>query len=358
MRLIGRLSAAMAVCVAMLSVSGCMKWEHGDGVHAFDVPEGVLIGCEGNFQYGNATLSFYDPATESVENEVFLRANGMKLGDVAQSITLDPDGSRAWVVVNNSHVAFAIDTHTFVEKGRIVGLPSPRYMHIVSPTKAYITQLWSNTIIIVNPSDYTTVGSIPVPDMTPSTGSTEQMLGLGGSVFVACWSYQDRLLRIDPSTDRITATLTVAPQPRSMAADYRGRIWLLCDGAYPGESGCARLQCVDPEAMEVIADYPFPPASVPSSLCTDPDGRLLYWIDGDVWEMSVDETSLPVTPLIPSRGTLYFSLGVSPSSGEIYLADAIDYQQPGIVYRYSPGGELVDEFYVGANPSSFGWTGR
>lgn len=35
---------------------------------------------EGNFQYGNATLSYYDPETKKVENEIFYRANAMKLG--------------------------------------------------------------------------------------------------------------------------------------------------------------------------------------------------------------------------------------------------------------------------------------
>lgn len=352
------LTRAAILSVSMLLMSGCMEWEHSEESYAFDAGDGVLIGCEGNFQYGNATLSFYDPATRQVENEVFLRANGMKLGDVAQSITLDPYGGRAWIIVNNSHVAFAIDTRTFRERGRIQGLPSPRYMHIISPTKAYITQLWSNSIIIVNPSDYTVTGSIQIPDMTPSTGSTEQIVALDGQIYIACWSYQDRLLRIDPDDDSITATLTVAPQPRSMVADYQGRLWLLCDGAYPGQKGIAHLQCIDPDAMEIVADYTFSSSATPSSLCADPKGRLLYWIDGDVWEMSVDETSLPVLPLIASRGTLYFSLYVSPASGDIYLADAIDYQQPGIVYRYTPDGQLTDQFYVGVNPSSFGWTGH
>ena len=49
---------------------------------------GVFITCEGNFGWDNASLSFYDPAARSVENEIFIRANGMKLGDVAQSMTL------------------------------------------------------------------------------------------------------------------------------------------------------------------------------------------------------------------------------------------------------------------------------
>ena len=44
---------------------------------------GLFITNEGNFQYSNATLSYYDPATCEVENEVFYRANGFKLGQTA-----------------------------------------------------------------------------------------------------------------------------------------------------------------------------------------------------------------------------------------------------------------------------------
>ncbi|MBR7097583.1 MAG: YncE family protein, partial [Alistipes sp.] len=39
----------------------------------------------------------------------------------------------------------------------------------------------------------------------------------------------------------------------------------------------------------------------------------------------------------------------------VYIADAIDYQQQGKVYRYSATGELLDEFYVGIIPGAFCW---
>lgn len=331
-----------------------MKWEEtAEATFDFRGP-GVIIACEGNFQYGNATLSYYDPVAATVDNEVFLRANGMKLGDVAQSVTID--GDRAWVVVNNSHVVFAVDIHTLRETGRITGLPSPRYLHVVDRHKAYITQLWSNTIIIVDPATYRVSGSIAVPGMEPSTGSTEQILSLGDYVYVACWSYQDRLLKIDPATDRITASMKVGIQPRCMAADHRGRLWLLCDGGYDGSpagSSSPRLQCVDPEAMTIVDEFELPRGASPASLCTDPSGETLYWIDGGVWQMPVDNPSLPVLPLIPSRNTLYYSMGVDPSTGDIYIADAIDYQQPGKIYRYDSEGREVDDFYVGVNPSDF-----
>lgn len=156
--------------LSSLTLGGCMEWDYGE-TEDFDVTgSGLFITNEGNFQYGNATLSYYDPATNTVQNEVFFRANGMKLGDVAQSMSIYDN--KGWIVVNNSHVIFAIDLNTFKEIGRIENLTSPRYIHFLSDEKAYVTQLWDNRIFIVNPKTYEITGYITVPDMTMESGST------------------------------------------------------------------------------------------------------------------------------------------------------------------------------------------
>ncbi len=95
----------------------------------YDDSLGLFITCEGNFMYGNASLSYYNIEERKVENRVFRRANGADLGDVAQSMTIH-DG-RGYVVVNNSGIVFIIDPDTFVITGTIEGLTSPRYIHFV-----------------------------------------------------------------------------------------------------------------------------------------------------------------------------------------------------------------------------------
>ena len=150
------------LCIASL-LGGCMEWEYGYTEDFQFKGRGLYIINEGNFQYGNASLSYYDPDTKSVENEVFYRANAMKLGDVAQSMTVR-DGI-GWIVVNNSHVIFAIDLSTAKEVGRITDLTSPRYIHFLSDEKAYVTQLWDNRIFIVNPKRFEVMGYIECPRM-------------------------------------------------------------------------------------------------------------------------------------------------------------------------------------------------
>lgn len=344
------------VVLALASSVGCMKWEYDDGESFATSGAGLFVINEGNFQYGNASLSYYNPATKTVENEVFYRANAMKLGDVAQSMTLY--GDTGWIVVNNSHVIFAIDPTTFKEKGRIENLTSPRYIHFLSDEKAYVTQLWDNRIFIVNPKRYEITGYIECPAMAMESGSTEQMVQWGKYVFVNCWSYQNRILKIDTTTDKVVAELEVGIQPTSLVLDCYGKLWTITDGGYedsPYGYEAPSLYRIDAETFTIEKQFRFAKGDAPSEVQLNGRGDKLYWINNDVWAMDVTADRIPVKPFIPYSDTLYYGLTIDPRSGEVYVADAIDYVQAGKIYRYSEQGERLDEFYAGITPGAFCW---
>ena len=348
--------SALLLCLVLL-FPACMKWDYSDELTDFDVKaNGLFILCEGNFQYGNATLSFYDPENNFVQNEVFFRANGMKLGDVAQSMTIY--GNKGWIVVNNSHVIFAIDLDTFRELGRIENLTSPRYIHFISENKAYVSQIWDNRIIIINPSTYSVTGFIEVPGMKLESASTEQMVQNGKYVFCTCWSYQNRVIKIDTETDQVVDELTIGIQPNSIVIDNRDRLWVLTDGGYensPYGSEAPALYCIDPDSFSVLNIFTFDKRDSPSELQLNGSGDTLYWINDDIWRMNIDATRLPLSPFIPFNDTKYYGLTVNPVNEEVYVADAIDFSQQGMIYRYSPYGEIIDQFYVGVTPGAFCW---
>ena len=347
---------AILITLAAITLTGCMEWDYGREESFSNSASGLFITNEGNFQYGNASLSFYDPATREVENELFYRSNAMKLGDVAQSMTLY--GDTGWIVVNNSHVIFAIDPATFKEKGRIENLTSPRYIHFLSDEKAYVTQLWDNRIFIVNPKRYEITGYIECPAMTMESGSTEQMVQWGKYVFVNCWSYQNRILKIDTTTDKVVAELEVGIQPTSLVLDCYGKLWTITDGGYedsPYGYEAPSLYCIDAETFTIEKQFRFAKGDAPSEVQLNGRGDKLYWINNDVWAMDVTADRIPVKPFIPYSDTLYYGLTIDPRSGEVYVADAIDYVQAGKIYRYSEQGERLDEFYVGITPGAFCW---
>ena len=343
--------------LSLLAV-GCMEWDYALE-EEFDIEtsgRGLFICNEGNFQYGNATLSYYNPETRTIENEIFYRANAMKLGDVAQSMTTY--NNRGWVVVNNSHVIFSIDLDTFREVGRITGFTSPRYIHFISDEKAYVTQIWDNRIAVINPKRYEITDYIEVPNMTMEQGSTEQMVQLGDYLYVNCWSYQNRILKIDTTTDTIVAELEVGIQPTSLALDRNGKLWTVTDGGFDGSPygyEAPSLYRIDPETMTIERKFEFKRGDAPSEIQINGAKDTIYWINDDIWAMSVEADKVPVRPFLDSRGTIYYGLTVDPTNGDVYIADAIDYSQQGKIYRYSADAELVDEFYVGIIPGAFCW---
>lgn len=337
------------VCVVLLSA--CMDYDPRGRESIADEPRAVFVVAEGNFMYGNASLDLYFPDSKRSELDAFGRANGRDVGDVAQSLTIYR--GKAYLVVNNSGVVYELDPHSYRLLGGFKGLTSPRYMHFVSPTKAYITDLYASGITIVDPSTRRRIGFIS----TDGHRSTEQMVQVGQYVFVSCWSYDDTLLVLDTTTDKIVGEIQVGIQPSGLLLDGEGKLWVLCSGGYAGSpygSEAPSLWRIDPHSRGVERRYDLARGDKLIRMALSPDGKVLYWIGSHLWQMPIDATELPKAPLhhLEGAGNLY-ALGVDPATGELYIGDALDYTQPAEITRLSSRGEVLDRFRVGINPSSF-----
>lgn len=320
--------------------------------------QGLFILNQGNFQFGNSTLTYYTPDNEVAEQEVFYRANDAKLGDLAQSMTID-DNNTGWVVVNNSNVIFAIDADTFKEKGRITsGIISPRFIHFVSPSKAYVTQLYDNRIAIVDPTKYEVTGYITIPGMDVSTGSTEMMVQVGKYVYVNCWSYNNTIVRIDSASDTVDGSLTTGIQPKAMTLDVNNNIWCVTDGGYEGSYygyENPTLIKINTSTFTIDRTFELEKGANIATIVTNGAKDRIYWVCNDVYTMSINDTKLPEKPIISAEGNWLNGLTVDPQRGDIYIANALDYVQPGIVLRYCSEGNLLSTIRAGVIPGAFCW---
>ena len=350
----GRIAAGIATAFCCAAMAGCMKYGPlPQESFSYPMPddgtaEGVFIICEGNFMYGNASMSFYLPSTGELQNEIFARANGMKLGDVAQSMTMY-DGT-GYVVVNKSGVIFGMDPETFVVKRVIRGMGSPRYI-LFHGDKAYVTSLYEPEITVLDAHTMQPVGKIPTPGHT----STEQMAVFGDLMYVTCWSYDNTVLKIDTRTDEIVGSIEVRNQPRQLTIDSRGKLWVLTDGgsAEGGTTDAPALYRIDASNGTVEKEFVFRRGDSPKGLCSDGAGETIYFLNGDLWRMDCDAENLPDEPFLESSGTIYYAIGVDPHNGDVYVGDAVDYQQQGVVYRLNDSGRCLDTLRVGITPTAF-----
>lgn len=335
----------LTAAASVAALVACMDYGQSEEQAFTYSQRGLFIACEGNFTAGNASLSFYVPSERRLENNVFMRANGMKLGDVAQSVAVR--GDRAYVVVNNSGVVYVIDTRTFEVCGLIEGVVSPRYIHFTNDSTAYVTDLYDPQVTVVDTRNNRIRRRIP----TNGHRSTEQMAQWGDEVFINCWSYDDKILVVDAAQDKLIDSIQVGPQPSSIALDRHGKLWVVTDGRTEGIP--AELCRIDAASRQIEQRFTFASGDHPSVLTLNGMRDTLYFLNRDVWRMPVTAESLPTTPFLRYTNTIYYGLTVDPVTSEVYVADAIDYVQPGVVYRFTPRATPIDTLRVGITPGAF-----
>jgi hypothetical protein len=301
--------------------------------------DGVFVTNEGNFQFGNAKVSFFRFSNSTATEDVFQPANNHPLGDVCQGMSFI--NNSAYVVVNNSGKIEVVRPSDFVSLTTITGFTSPRYILQVSPTKAYVSDLYGNGLTIVNLSSNTIAGHITVP------GWTERMLLVNGEVFVSNMN-RDKLYVVNATSDQLTDSIPVIKGGNSLVTDGNGKLWLLCGGDYlttsPGE-----LFRINTATHAIEWNAPFAANHYPSSLVINPAGNTLYFIDTDIRKMNITDVSLPAAAFITAAGRNYYTISVHPT-GDLWISDAVDYVQRGRVYKFNATGAELSNFTAGVIP--------
>ncbi len=107
--------------------------------------EWMYILNEGNYTWGNASVTGVNLVNGEAYQELFKVVNEIPLGDVAQSMFVRND--TGWLVVNNSGKIEVVDLPSFQRLYTIENMQSPRYIDCIGDT-CYITDLYANHIYV------------------------------------------------------------------------------------------------------------------------------------------------------------------------------------------------------------------
>jgi YVTN family beta-propeller protein len=308
--------------------------------------DGFFILNEGNFGTGNSSLDFFQRDSGLIR-DVYARFNaGISPGDVLQSMNLIDD--QFFLVVNNSGKIQVINPVTGIAGGSITGLVSPRYILSVGNNKAYVSDLFSGNISILNTQTLSVSGQI-------SVGSwTERMVLNDNHVYVSLMG-RDKIWKIDPTTDEVIDSLDTGREPEGLLADDEGNLFVLSTGgfmeAFP-EIRSIKTSDGSLTRQWIIGDF----GQYASDLAISPNGAWLYWLmDDGIYRMASDAAIPPDSPWISSPvGSFWYCLDVDRNdTGEVLVGDAVDFTSQGKVMRYSPQGILLDSMATGVNPGAF-----
>jgi hypothetical protein len=330
--------------VLLVLLSACKDSPTG-GDPPLTSTRGVYVVNEGNFNQGNASLSFYDILTGAVSADVFAGVNGRDLGDVANSIVVR--GGRAYIIVNNSHRIEVVDVTTHRSVGTIdMGAGrSPRQMAFLNDSMALVTNLLDDSVILVNTVTMLTGVRIPVG------ANPEGIAVASGKAFVANSGFGsgNTLTVINLATLSPSGTITVADNPSDVQVTEEGLLYVLCAGAFSPETP-ARLMVVHPGAETLVDSIPLP--GHPFEFAQGPGNRVYVPVPDSV--MVIDARTHEPTGVL-TNGVSYYAVGVDQSNGDVYLADPLNYLQPGTVRVFSSAGSPKGSFTAGVIPGAFGF---
>ena len=320
---------------------------------------GVFILNEGNFDWGFGTLSFYQKqASEEaeqaiVEHEIFRAKNAYTLGNVVQSMQII--NGKGYIVVNNSEKIVVVNPNTMEELG-VIQMPgaSPRYIHAVSSSKAYVTELYADCLWVIDLLQEQVIEKIP------TTGWTESMTQVDQWLFVTqkhtvndLRGNGEKLLKVDITSDIVLDSLSLPKGPTEVVCDQYHKLWVLCDGGLHQEA--PSLNKINPYTFKIEDSFTFKNQSTyfVSNLRINQSLDTLYYINGGVYQHAITSEQLDLKPLIPKQRYNIYAIDIEPKNGNIYLADAVDYLQRGWAYRFTPSGVLLDSMQTGVIPTQF-----
>jgi hypothetical protein len=318
---------------------------------------GIFIVNEGNFNWGNASISFINGKDYLVHNDIYQLANNKNLGDVAESMKIF--NNMGFIVVNNSNCVEVVSLKDFKSIKTITGFNSPRNIEIIDSNKAYVTNMLRD-IAVVDLKSLSITKTIHFQDWTESMILYNDYLFVTsiGNYVSSNVKRKAKIEIIRTSDDEVVDSITTGKEPLSILIHRKQKIWVLCTGGYDKYEDPSLLR-IDPELKIVEKTFLFnKEIDSPSKLCINPSGDTLYYLNNGVYKMAVSDASLPSQPMIPSDGHLFYGLGVNPGNGNLFVSDAVDYAQNGWVYQFNQStGILIKAFRAGRIPGSFCFSG-
>jgi hypothetical protein len=318
--------------------------------------KGVFIINEGAFQNNNGSISWYDPNTNTLKNNLFEDINGRPLGDVVHSFFIHDH--LGFAVVNNSQKVEVIDLKTFQSVGVVTDLSYPRYF-VANETLGFISNgNFAGEVVVINLSTLQIVDEIAVGS------GPEQMAIVGNNLYVANsggWGIDNTISVIDIPSLELIKTIVVGDIPIALQTDQMKSLWVICRGkvVYDWDTW-EIIEETDSELFKIntttntvsfstvigsTGDFTWPGFLVSSGNKT-----ILYFNEsGGIYAIDTSSETISSSPIIAES---FSGFGVHPVSGEFYGLSIPDYTSSGSLTMMSPSKEILYEKKVGIAPTS------
>ncbi|MCR9154046.1 MAG: hypothetical protein NXI09_08055 [Bacteroidetes bacterium] len=327
----------------------------------------AYIGIEGTSPNGISSLAEYNTTNQSIENNVFRKANINPMGSQLSDIMYDADQNQFVLLVPGSNKIIYIDANSLVIKRQIKDLMQVRKVAKVSDFLYYVSSPELGGIYVINAIKGNIRSEIEIDGITNPTEIKvwEDMAFIcnTGSPIT-----RDSTVTIMRTTeDTIISHLMVGHSPNSMVIDEENQLWIMCSGEFnatsPLTSGVGSLWTYNLDSLKMAVDsgLAIMPDTVryfqdnqlrPGHLTYDESGKNLYYITGaptgSISSFNKAQRRVSETPLISGN---FYGLNFDDRNLELYgMRTPMDIEEDGFLEVFDPVGNVKVSIRIGVKP--------
>ncbi|RPI71462.1 MAG: hypothetical protein EHM47_10170 [Ignavibacteriales bacterium] len=341
--------------IGLLFISSCSREDGGDPPPG-SVSGGIFILNEGLFGQNNSSLTFYNPETGDVINDVYRNANSnTSMGDNANHMFIFDD--QGYIAVNGSNKVEVIDLQTFVSQGFInLGQgASPREVFINDSASGYVTSHLGE-VIKFNPETKSVLSSVFVDSKPEGIAESGGKLFVANSWFGDTLNISNTISVIDIPTDIEILRIQVGINPTKVLSGPDGLIYVLSTGSYTDPNIFSGVYIIDPFTHLLVDSIAV--TGNPFEACFINNDRMLVVNSAGVMDVNLLNRTVSAQPLIPTSTVTTFQFGLIYSVAYDDIRQVIlcgnpkDFQQNGEVVLFDLNGTEIRRINVGINPGT------
>jgi hypothetical protein len=318
----------------------------------------MMVVNQGGYSERNGSLAYYHETDKKIENDVIKTVNNYDLGAIIQSVAISANGN-VFVICNTPgkvEVFDAITKRVIATELFKADLSDPRYM-AMDNDYLYITNWgpaqdagggWKtypdSYVLRVNRS------SGNVVDRMLCGSDAEGIMSIGDSLYVAAGA---GVIVIDKNTNAVVDTI-VAPTfmggTKHLVVDQHDRLW----ASYPG-NGLLKIDIKTGASKEVAIPVDWM-GQIAINVKTDKIYTYQTTFDANYTAQEAKIYELDIATKMYkefAKGTYFYSIGVSPATGNVYTAEVNDFKSNSELLVYDANGSLLDRQLTGIGTCDF-----
>jgi DNA-binding beta-propeller fold protein YncE len=320
----------------------------------------MLVVNQGNYSTGNGTVAYYHETERKIENNVL----NYGLGAIIQSVAVASNGN-VFVICNNPD---KVEVFNAVTK-EVIGtelfkndLSTPRYM-AMDDEYLYITNwgpakdagggwmTYPNSYVL-RINRYTGEAD---DEQIPCGSDAEEIISIGNKLYVAAG---EGVVVIDKSSKTAVDTIiapTFAGGAKHFVIDQQERLWASYPNAYP-DGGLLKINLSTGEREEIAI-----PIDWMGQIAINVNAGKIYTYkttfneNYSAQEAKIHELDIATKEqkVFAEPGTYFYSIGVSPATGNVYTAEVNNFTSNSELLVYDATGKILDRPLTGIGTCDF-----